>query len=131
MSDMEVGIDRFAVAVQEILDSTVEGIDVRMPKAVKRGCRVARDEAKKNAPFRGVQHPSYRDSLSYKVQKNGRETIGEVGSKLYPGLVHLLEKGHATIGGGRVEGRKHFEPAADEGEKAFLKAIDEALGEVL
>ena len=47
-----------------------------------------------------------------------------------PGLPHLLEKGHATIGGGRVPGRVHIDPAAQSGFDAAMQAVEEGLGEL-
>lgn len=127
MSDRLISADRFAVEVERILSEVADGIDSKMPLAVREGCKVAKREVMANAPYRGLQHPPYKDGFSYKVQKNGRDTTGEVGNKLYPGMVHLLEKGHATIGGGRVPAYEHMAPAAEKGEEAFVKAVNDAV----
>ena len=42
-------------------------------------------------------------------------------------LTHLLEKGHAKAGGGRVKGRKHIKPA----EENAVKKLEEKIKEVI
>ena len=42
-------------------------------------------------------------------------------------LAHLLEYGHAKVGGGRVEGRPHIGPAEEEVIREFTAAVEEAI----
>lgn len=69
----------------------------------------------------------YANSISHHLMKGGTSPEGEIGSPTIPGLAHLLEKGHATIGGGFVGGREHIAPAADEAFKDFEMRVGEAV----
>lgn len=76
----------------------------------------------------------YARSIRHHMLSSDGETIdGEIGSASMPGLAHLLEKGHASIGGGFVAGKEHIAPAADEAfskfENDLLEAIQEAIDE--
>ena len=42
-------------------------------------------------------------------------------------LAHLLEYGHAKVGGGRVEGRPHIGPAEEMVIEEFVKEVEEAI----
>jgi len=42
-------------------------------------------------------------------------------------LTHLLEHGHAKVGGGRVEGKPHIRPAEEQVIKDFVAEVEEAI----
>lgn len=42
-------------------------------------------------------------------------------------LAHLLEYGHAKVGGGRVEGKPHIRPAEEEVIREFTAAVEGAI----
>ena len=70
----------------------------------------------------------YASSINHQMLTEGGElTEGEIGSRNMPGLAHLLEKGHASVGGGFVSGREHIAPAADEAFRDFERDVDRAV----
>ena len=73
----------------------------------------------------------YQRSITHHMLSKGRATEGEIGSKKMPGLAHLLEKGHAAIGGGMVPAYVHIAPASEEAFRDFDELVDEAVEEAL
>ena len=69
----------------------------------------------------------YARSIRHQMLQSGELTEGEIGSSSMPGLAHLLEKGHALVGGGSAKAFVHIEPAAEQAFKDFEKYIDQAI----
>lgn len=114
--------DEFASALSEIFGDIADAADEAVFQCVRDSAKEGRDEWKRNAASHGWKygrHVTYRT-----LRKGGVE--GHIYSRK-PGLPHLLEKGHAKIGGGRTRAIEHVKPAADY---AFRYAR-EHLGEYL
>jgi hypothetical protein len=128
MREISVEEDRFGYGFDKLLEDIVPGLEDAMEPAVRKGCQVSRKVAKAAAP---KKTGDYAKSLSYKVKGHGLKVSGEVGSKRLPGLVHLLEKGHAKIGGGKTRAFPHMAPGFDEGAPAFEAELEKGVDRVL
>lgn len=130
MSDVTCDVDGFAAAMQGILDRLDDAIEDGRPQVVREAAKTARKEWKAKAPKKTGR---YAASIQMKVFKDtASETKADIGSATLPGLPHLLEKGHAKVGGGRVPGRLHIEPAAEVAmqqlEDEINDLVDRAIG---
>lgn len=65
--------------------------------------------------------------LQKKTKENSHSLEMTVHSKNRYQLAHLLEKGHAKRGGGRVSGKPHIAPAEENGVEMLENLIKEAL----
>ncbi len=99
--------------------------DDAMKDAVKKTATSVKKEISSNAPKRTG---AYRKSwTAKKVTENSHKLEMAVHSKYHYRLTHLLEKGHAKRGGGRVPGKPHIAPAEEKGAEMLESLISEAL----
>ncbi len=119
--------DRFMADLQTILDNVQEAADESLKAGVKAGCELARDEWQAGAPSKTG---GYAKSIRYRVKGEGSGVQGHVYSTK-PGLPHLLEKGHAKVGGGKTRAVEHIAPAADDGFELTEQVILATLGAAL
>ena len=82
-------------------------------------------ELKKTSPDGpGSRKGHYKDGWASKVESENAVSIGiRIYNKKKPGLTHLLEKGHAKRGGGRVEGIPHIGPVEKQAVKDYEKRL--------
>ena len=99
--------------------------DTSMKKAVRKTAKSVKDEISSNAPKRtGAYSKSW---TSKKTKENSHSLEMTVHSKNRYQLAHLLEKGHAKRGGGRVSGKPHIAPAEENGVQLLEHLIEGAL----
>lgn len=129
MSDISVELDEFASSLESILKPISETMPKAARKAVRKGLERGEKEWVDNAPVRTMR---YALSIRHHMFRDGGDTpSGEIGSPELPGLPHLLEKGHAKVGGGRVPGIPHISPAADVAFDETEKTLLDEVGRVL
>lgn len=119
-------IDKLDSEIKKILDEYAEEINQGTGEAVKavgkKGAKAVRNSAA--SLFRGN---NYASGWTYQVDTTRLSTTVTIYNKTRPGLAHLLEKGHAKTGGGRVDGRPHIAPVEEEITKEFEGKIADVI----
>ena len=119
MSERKVSIEQMAEAVMDgLIEYAGLATDV-MKDCVTKAGNTVKTEVKANAPVRTGQ---YKKGWAVKKQKETANALELVvhNKKRYQ-LTHLLEKGHAKRGGGRVRAFPHIAPA----EQAGIRELEE------
>lgn len=101
--------DEFAAALSDILGDIADASDEAVFRCVHDALVEGRDEWRRNAKSYGWK---YGRHVTYRALRKKGSVEGHIFSRK-PGLPHLLEKGHAKIGGGHTSAYPHVKPAAD------------------
>lgn len=124
----------FTAGIERLVGDISPDVELEMEKAVPKVARKGAKELRKEAASRwnGKTGSAYSAGFSSRRVKGGG-VASEIGNKNMPGLVHLLEKGHATLTNRRVAGIPHVAPVFDsvvvpELEKEVAAGVDRALG---
>lgn len=131
----DCGTDNFSRTMEELLDDLSDDVKAVSKKAVRKSAQKGRQSVRANArkvgPHAGGLKITgeYIKGWAYKVVETDKSYSAEIGNKRKPGLAHLLEKGHAKVGGGRdVPAYPHIADAADETFETFVDAVKEGVG---
>lgn len=121
----DINIDELAAEVMAELQEYAELVDTEVKKAVRKTASQVKKEVSENAPKdKGKYGKSW---AAKKVSENSHSLQMIVYSKDRYQLAHLLEKGHAKRGGGRVDGKPHIVPAEKNGEVLLESLIKKGL----
>lgn len=104
----ELGLE-IANIISEYTEEVAKGIDKEIGDTAKK----VKDEIQKSGAWKD-RTGKYRKGFAIKKEDRKGETVRIIYNKNKPGLVHLLELGHAKRGGGRVAARPHMQPAYDK-----------------
>ena len=123
--NQRVSADRMAEAVMEgLLEYAELAADV-MKDCVKKAGNTVKKETQAGAP---VRTGKYKKSWAVKRQRETSNTLEVVvHSRNRYQLTHLLEKGHAKRGGGRVKAVPHIAPAEEKGVRELEEGIKRGL----
>lgn len=133
---MAVKIQDFSISVSQILDGYREDVREAVGVAVEKAGKKALSTVRKKSPVSKAKNGGrYKKGWRMKKEVGGiyRDQVNVTIYNAKDGpLVHLLEKGHQKVNGGRVEGIPHVQPAYDEAERLLpelvARAIEEAGG---
>ena len=118
---MNIAIDDLASAITNELVNYSQEVTDGLKEDIKEAAKLCKDEIKKNAPRdRGEYAKSWK---TQKVFENDEDIRIVVHSPKHYRLAHLLEYGHAKVGGGRVVGKPHLATAEKAAEKLLDKSV--------
>ena len=106
--------------IAKVLREYSEEIEEGMEKAKE---DVAKDTVKNLKKTSPKKTGDYRKGWSKK--KVGNAIV--IHNKTNYQLTHLLENGHAKVGGGRVAARVHIKPAEEKAIKDFIEATEKVI----
>ena len=121
-----ISIDQLAAEIAkglaEYSQEVVEKVNVSSEKVGKAAVK----QLKQTSPKR---HGKYAKSWTMTTEKAiGQPDLRIIHVKApHYRLTHLLEKGHAKVNGGRVEGKPHIRPAEEMVIQDFTREVEEAI----
>lgn len=122
--DITCDIDAFASGIEALIGDVPEACGNALEKTVRNTARETASKLRGEFTSGIGRHPwsgEYRGGFASHVDRSGVATIGEIGNKNKPGLVHLLEKGHVTPAGRRTGAFRHMEPAFVDMQESFVE----------
>jgi len=123
--NQRVSVDQMADVIMEGLMEYAELAADVMKDCVKKAGNTVKREAQAGAPEKSGR---YKKSWAVKRQKETSSTLEVVvHSRNRYQLTHLLEKGHAKRGGGRVRAIPHIAPAEEKGIRELEEGIKRGL----
>lgn len=117
--------DQMSTEIKNILEEYKDIAADELKDAVKKTATDVKKDIMANAP---TKTGAYKKSWTVtKVRESSNKIELVIRSKNRYQLAHLLEKGHAKRGGGRVSGKPHIEPARKRGEAKLESRLKEGL----
>ncbi len=121
-----ISIDQLAAEIARVLaeysQDVVEKVNISSEKVAKAAVK----QLKETSPKR---YGKYAKSWAVKTEPE----VGQPHKRIvhvkapHHRLTHLLEHGHAKVGGGRVEGKPHIRPTEEQVIKDFTQEVEEAI----
>lgn len=120
-----IRIDALGAEIAKLMEGYASEVAADTKAEAKAVAKEAVKELKQTSPEGpGSRKGHYKDGWASKVERENAVSINiKVYNKKKPGLTHLLEKGHAKRGGGRVSGIPHIAPAEQRAVEDYEKRL--------
>lgn len=121
-----VSVDKLAAEIAKGLAEYSQDVVEKVNVSSEAVGKAAVKQLKKTSPKR---YGKYAKSWTMKTEPEVGQPHNRIVHVKAPHyrLTHLLEKGHAKVGGGRVEGIPHIRPAEEEVIREFVRKVEEAI----
>jgi len=126
----KISVDQLAAEIAKGLagysQEVVEKVNISSEKVGKAAVKqLKRTSPRRPPPIGGKYAKSWTMSTEKEIGQPHKRIIHAKAPHYR--LTHLLEHGHAKVGGGRVEGRPHIRPAEEMVIKEFVAEVEEAI----
>lgn len=122
----KVTIDNLDKEIKKIFDeysgSVMSNLDQITRQTVKKGVQALKSESKSTFGTVKKRKKKYASTWTSKFE-TGRLSRQGIIYNTQAGLPHLLEHGHAKVGGGRVQGRAHIGPVEKEIVESYEREV--------
>lgn len=108
--------DEITKALQEYTTEVEEGLEKAKEKATKDGAKALKASSPK-------KYGKY--AKGWRAKKDGKAWVIHNATRYQ--IAHLLEKGHAKRGGGRVSGKAHIAPVEEQVIKQFEDEVEKVI----
>lgn len=130
----EVSISEIEKVIMNALEEYKEEAQKVIAETLPTIGKETAEELKNTSPKRNIKGGgAYAKGWKYQLDTRKRSKNNAaivVYNKTHYRLTHLLENGHAKVGGGRVAPRPHIAKAAQNAEEKAIKRIKEGLGRI-
>lgn len=108
-----IDIDEMGLEIANAISDYTEDVTKAIEDEIDNTAKDVKEEIQNSTAWKD-RTTKYRKGWTIKKENRDGETVRIIYNKNKPGLVHLLEIGHAKRGGGRVSARPHLQPAYDK-----------------
>lgn len=103
--------------LQEYTTEVEEGLEKEKEKAAKDGAKILKATSPKG--------PTGKYAKGWRAKRDGQAWVIYNATRYQ--IAHLLEKGHAKRGGGRVPGKVHIAPVEEQVIDQFEKGVEKVI----
>ena len=120
-----ISVDELASVINEGLEEYANLTSEKVKSAVRKSAKAVKEQINSSAPVRtGRYAKSWKAKTTAESSNMLQQTVYSPNRYM---LAHLLEKGHAKRGGGRVRAIPHIAPAEEAGIEMLEGLIEKAV----
>lgn len=108
--------NEIAQTLTEYTKDVEEGLEKEKQKAARKGAKTLRETSPKRTGKYASGWTANKQGSNYIIRNRTRWM-----------LTHLLEKGHAKVGGGRVAGMPHIKPVEEQVIKEYTEGVEKVI----